>query len=135
MVALMALRERAVIVACLLAASFGYSEENNLLRDDECKQSGSSCSQYALQRRARRAELDEAFNCKDLQDIDNANCQQEVTWAKETGLKEHPEWYPGLSFESSPLEFQCKVYQSNPDKCPKPCGVSCKKTSAPTHGP
>lgn len=27
-------------------------------------------------------------------------CKQEVAWARETGIQQHPEWYPGLSAQS-----------------------------------
>lgn len=27
-------------------------------------------------------------------------CKQEVAWARETGIQQHPEWYPGLSVQS-----------------------------------
>jgi hypothetical protein len=37
------------------------------------------------------------------------------------GIAGHPDWYEGLSNTSSLEEFQAKVHETAPDKCPVPC--------------
>lgn len=69
-----------------------------LLPSDECDEPGNACSQYALQLTAKKKAM-ASSECKDLQS-DDVLCERDVKWAKDTGIKQHPEWYPGLS-ESS----------------------------------
>eukprot|EP00931_Biecheleriopsis_adriatica_P123906 TRINITY_DN9899_c0_g1_i1.p1 TRINITY_DN9899_c0_g1~~TRINITY_DN9899_c0_g1_i1.p1 ORF type:complete len:743 (-),score=107.09 TRINITY_DN9899_c0_g1_i1:25-2223(-) len=52
-------------------------------------------------------------------------CWEEVQWASGVGIREHPEWYPGLGASSSLARVQCFLHNQFPDKCPKPCGLSC----------
>jgi len=59
-------------------------------------------------------------------------CWDEIQWAKDIGLIQHAEWYPGLDGSSSTQSFQCVVHQSNPDKCPAPCGFECAPKAAQT---
>eukprot|EP00439_Symbiodinium_sp_Y106_P001264 s4770_g1.t1 len=57
-------------------------------------------------------------------------CWDEVNWAMTQGIFQHPEWYPDLHPDSSMEHFQAVVYQDNPGKCPKPCGVAVAPVSA-----
>ena len=43
-------------------------------------------------------------------------CKQEVEWAKQTGIQQHPEWYPGLSAQSSLVACTC-IYEYNETMC------------------
>jgi hypothetical protein len=56
--------------------------------------------------------------CHDAEKGDK--CYKKVTWAKQTGVLQHPEWYPGLNALSSHEEFQHQLHGLG--KCPKPCG-------------
>eukprot|EP00931_Biecheleriopsis_adriatica_P023868 TRINITY_DN1498_c0_g1_i5.p1 TRINITY_DN1498_c0_g1~~TRINITY_DN1498_c0_g1_i5.p1 ORF type:complete len:446 (-),score=77.87 TRINITY_DN1498_c0_g1_i5:147-1484(-) len=59
-------------------------------------------------------------------------CWDEIQWAKDIGSNQHADWYPGLDGSSSTQSFQCVVHQSNPDKCPAPCGFECAPKAAQT---
>ncbi|CAE7507570.1 Sema5b [Symbiodinium pilosum] len=89
--------------------------------DDEC-QSG-ECALEAIQLKGEMAEhLDADEGC---QDVRSGDCLVDVVWAKNEGIRGHPDWYPGLSPESSMADFQCQLYKANPAKCPKPCSAPC----------
>ena len=64
--------------------------------DDEC-QSG-ECALEAIQLKGEMAEhLDADEGC---QDVRSGDCLVDVVWAKNEGIRGHPDWYPGLSPES-----------------------------------
>jgi len=48
-------------------------------------------------------------------------CNKHVTWAKEHGIYEHPEWYPGLRAKSSFADFQEHLFRNGHASCPEPC--------------
>lgn len=50
-------------------------------------------------------------------------CYDHVTWAKETGIISHPDWYQGLSVGSTFEDFQAHLHNtgSADGSCPKPC--------------
>lgn len=50
-------------------------------------------------------------------------CYNDVMWAMKTGMKQHPEWYRGLSPDASFEEFQAYLYRTSPvgHSCPPPC--------------
>lgn len=119
-----------ILVVSTFAFAAGLHGETQDLPGDECNEPG--CSQNAMQLRVLKRYTETATNdCQDLQDITEGVCKQEVAWARETGIQQHPEWYPGLSAQSSPLDFQCKVFQASQSKCPRPCGVACTPPTPP----
>lgn len=72
-------------------------------------------------------------SCHDA--VPGETCWQEVTWAKNSGIREHPDWYPGLSTLSTEAEFQAVVHSATPNKCPAPCaGVAVSSCRDPTPG-
>jgi len=48
-------------------------------------------------------------------------CYSHVKWAKHHGVHGHPDWYPGLSAQSSFEDFQLHFHHSKYGKCPRPC--------------
>jgi len=50
-------------------------------------------------------------------------CHTAVTWAKQHGIKLHPEWYPALSQRSSFEAFQDHIHRLDEKACPLPCPV------------
>eukprot|EP00122_Pirum_gemmata_P008492 Pgem_evm1s7828 len=43
----------------------------------------------------------------------------------ETGIRQHPDWYPGLSSSSSERDFQLHLHRTrSQSQCPQPCGGS-----------
>lgn len=56
-------------------------------------------------------------------------CLEAIHYVKETGIREHPEWYEGLSEKSSGAEIQMQIFKSSPDKCFKPCTIVTKTDS------
>ncbi|CAJ1423887.1 unnamed protein product [Effrenium voratum] len=104
-----------------------------LLANDECDQHSETCAQNALQRRAlAHSQSEKRPKCQDVSQ--GSSCHEEAQWAQSSGIHEHPEWYPHLTVDSSLLDFQCRVYQSNPAKCPKPCSTQCEDPP-PSHSP
>jgi len=74
-----------------------------------------------------------AESCHDA--VPGEACWQAVTWAKNSGIHQHPEWYRGLSASSAEAEFQALVHSATPDKCPAPCvGVAVSSCRDPTPG-
>jgi len=51
------------------------------------------------------------------------DCYSEVLWARDTGLKDHPGWYPGLTPTSSVRDFQSHLHQMGKGSCPRPCEI------------
>jgi len=48
-------------------------------------------------------------------------CYWAVTWAFKHGLKKHPEWYPGLTADSTFEDFQQFYHTTQQHHCPEPC--------------
>jgi len=112
----------------------------DLLPDDECD--SGECALHALQKKATALGA-----CHDAKP--GEACYSDIMWAKHTGIKQHPKWYPGLSSHSSDTDFQAIVHKHSPHRCAAPCpklshkachtalpGESCYKdiTWAKTHG-
>jgi len=83
-----------------------------LPQDDECL--SGECALNALQ---SKATISSACHTAKPGDA----CYKDIQWAKHTGIKMHPHWYPGLSSHSSDDEFQQIVHSHNPQKCAAPC--------------
>ena len=67
--------------------------------DDEC-QTG-ECALEALQLKGGLVEdIDADSSCEDST---GGACMDDVMWAKNEGIRSHPDWYPGLSQGSSRL--------------------------------
>jgi len=60
-----------------------------------------------------------ADTCSDVAVGDS--CHIAVTWAMKTGLSSNPEWYPGLSSQSSFKAFQRVLYTGGHGGCGLPC--------------
>lgn len=65
--------------------------------------------------------------CKTAADCQAAKpgspCYAGVRWDMTEGIKKHPEWYPGLTEDSSFVEFQEHTHESNKTLCPAPCNA------------
>jgi len=48
-------------------------------------------------------------------------CHGRVLWAMETGIKEHEDWYPGLTANSRFEDFQAFLSKDPVAACPRPC--------------
>ncbi|CAK9048147.1 unnamed protein product [Durusdinium trenchii] len=50
-------------------------------------------------------------------------CYNDVMWAMNTGIHQHPDWYRGLTPDASFEEFQGYLYRTSPvnHACPPPC--------------
>jgi len=48
-------------------------------------------------------------------------CYNDTTWAKDYGINTRPQWYPGLTNESSFADFQAHLHYCHWDRCPMPC--------------
>ena len=84
----------------------------DVLPDDECE--SGPCALNALQRKAKGTST-----CRDA--VPGDACYKDIKWAKHTGIKLHPHWYPGLTAQSSDADFQEIVHSHNPGRCSAPC--------------
>jgi len=51
-----------------------------------------------------------------------SKCYSSLVFAKESGIKDHPEWYPGLTEKSSAYDFQDYLWKNvNETECLRPC--------------
>jgi len=89
--------------------------------DDEC--ADNTCALTALQRKGARTE--QRVGCHTT--IKGERCFREVAWARNVGIRKHPEWYPNLTENSSLVDFQLLIHDRIPGKCPIPCGVPPRK--------
>jgi len=53
----------------------------------------------------------------------SSKCKVDVEWAMTTGVIQSPEWYPGLTAESTWAEFQSFIHKEL-GSCPKPCPIA-----------
>jgi len=67
--------------------------------------------------------------------VEGDACWTEVQWAMTQGIHEHPEWYVGLTDSSSSDQFQEKVHEETPSKCPMPCAGDAGKASGGHQAP
>jgi hypothetical protein len=58
-------------------------------------------------------------------------CFKKMAWAKKVGWKTHPEWFRGLTNESSIEAFQEAIHTSVVDNCPRPCDSLTTTTTSP----
>lgn len=107
-----------MVLGLVLASAFEDDDGSLLGLDDECAASESeACSISALQRQAKTSRAEE---CHDA--VPGDTCYSEVSWAKKTGIHQHPHWYAGLTAASSDAEFQIMVHFKAPHKmCALPC--------------
>merc|ERR1712190_88911 len=68
------------------------------------------------------------YNCDDDRSgegchtaVEGEKCFQNVGWAMKTGIKRHPEWYPGLTASSNFEAFQLLLSKDRGTRCPEPC--------------
>jgi len=59
-------------------------------------------------------------------------CYTQVMWAMQRGIFSHPEWYKGLTPNSTFEDFQEVLHESIVGDCPKPCPVTTTVTSTTT---
>ncbi|CAK0910416.1 unnamed protein product [Prorocentrum cordatum] len=48
-------------------------------------------------------------------------CSISIQWLRDSGFGEHPDWYPGLSHESTDREIQAELHRQGKVGCPEPC--------------
>mmetsp|Transcript_40754 Transcript_40754/g.86798 ORF Transcript_40754/g.86798 Transcript_40754/m.86798 type:complete len:423 (+) Transcript_40754:91-1359(+) len=51
-------------------------------------------------------------------------CYVAAMWAMHTGIKKHPDWYPGLKQDSSFHEVQAVLFNRGYNDCPMPCSAT-----------
>lgn len=107
----------------LLAAALSAGHELEALQsDDEC--SDGVCALSALQLRGASQSSTSSTSALDASCHDavpGEACYDEIMWALTQGIFQHPDWYPGLSSDSSHVQFQMVVHKNAPGKCPSPC--------------
>lgn len=60
-----------------------------------------------------------ALSCRTL--LPGDGCYVDVQWARDVGIWQHPDWYPGLSPTSSFEAFQHFLHDERPRDCARPC--------------
>jgi len=56
-----------------------------------------------------------------LEPLPGSECYKATQWAKDFGINEHPEWYPGLSPTSTWSNFQAFLASKGYGSCSQPC--------------
>jgi hypothetical protein len=79
-------------------------------------------------------EISRRWNCQDAipWSPKSKNCSYNVYWAMMHGISTHPEWYHGLTAESSFTDFQYALHKQGRAHCPRPCkrrGPACSKVT------
>ncbi|CAK0818803.1 unnamed protein product [Prorocentrum cordatum] len=64
-------------------------------------------------------ELSEPTSCGDV--VEGDWCSLSIQWLKNIGLESHPDWYPGLTRQSSIHDFQTVLHNSGKVGCKLPC--------------
>lgn len=115
----------AALLAGGSAAATLADDEAALRSDDECSASfgeGSpECALNALQlrRSAVQQEAEAGLGCHTTKL--GEPCWNEIMWAKNEGMRQHPDWYPGLNQESSIAQIQKVIHEAHNVACPRPC--------------
>jgi hypothetical protein len=76
--------------------------------------------------------LSEPTGCGDV--VEGDWCYLSIEWLKNMGLDKHPDWYPGLTRESSIQDFQTMLHNNGKVGCPLPCASKVEEpvtTTAP----
>eukprot|EP00931_Biecheleriopsis_adriatica_P112492 TRINITY_DN8712_c0_g1_i1.p1 TRINITY_DN8712_c0_g1~~TRINITY_DN8712_c0_g1_i1.p1 ORF type:complete len:834 (-),score=238.38 TRINITY_DN8712_c0_g1_i1:88-2589(-) len=98
---------------------------SELLADDECAEDG-SCALQALQVRSSRSSSQSG--CHDVTEKDGPNeCMKAIQWARSDGVFAHPDWYPGMTANSSLPEWQLAIHNTKKPACPRPCSIPEKR--------
>jgi len=50
-------------------------------------------------------------------------CYRALQWLRGRGLRNHPDWFPGLTSNSSRLEMQAALHSRNKTACYRPCAM------------
>eukprot|EP00931_Biecheleriopsis_adriatica_P056795 TRINITY_DN33680_c0_g1_i1.p1 TRINITY_DN33680_c0_g1~~TRINITY_DN33680_c0_g1_i1.p1 ORF type:complete len:526 (+),score=92.74 TRINITY_DN33680_c0_g1_i1:61-1578(+) len=122
-----------LLVRGLLTHTLDAADREALESDTECSMEGEmGCGLSALQHKAKVTASEKAGreDCHDARQ--GEPCFGEIQWAKTQGLRDHPEWYPGLTAASSDADFQLQVHAASPKKCPTPCKPAPAATSNAT---
>ncbi|CAK0806230.1 unnamed protein product, partial [Prorocentrum cordatum] len=61
-------------------------------------------------------------------------CFEHVAWAREHGILQHPEWYPGLTPSSPASSFQRVLFRQGMGGCRRPCGDAAGPRHASARG-
>merc|ERR1719356_1401543 len=56
--------------------------------------------------------------------VEGEACYGAVRWAVDTGIFQHPEWYPDLTPDSPMEDFQARLHSINHSNCPEPCNAT-----------
>jgi hypothetical protein len=67
-------------------------------------------------------------DCEDAREGDE--CWQEVTWARQSGIFDHPSWYEGLEPNAGFIQFQNFLANKGLGHCPRSCKDSSPTTTA-----
>eukprot|EP00928_Gymnodinium_smaydae_P056184 TRINITY_DN3960_c0_g1_i3.p1 TRINITY_DN3960_c0_g1~~TRINITY_DN3960_c0_g1_i3.p1 ORF type:complete len:927 (-),score=157.34 TRINITY_DN3960_c0_g1_i3:228-2942(-) len=51
----------------------------------------------------------------------SGECLSNINWAMQTGINQHPDWYPGLTAASPAADFQQLLAMKPGTQCPSPC--------------
>mmetsp|Transcript_55188 Transcript_55188/g.143923 ORF Transcript_55188/g.143923 Transcript_55188/m.143923 type:complete len:279 (-) Transcript_55188:229-1065(-) len=82
----------------------------------------SRCPMPCASTRQQKCEMVDRFWSSDnCQDVTEGNCYNNVKWAVDTGIKIKPEWYPGLTEQSSFRQVQFLLFKFGDQGCPEPC--------------
>merc|ERR1712187_413040 len=53
--------------------------------------------------------------------VEGERCYEGVMWARNSGIRIYPEWYPDLTTNSSFEAIQAHLHDGGFNECPEPC--------------
>eukprot|EP00438_Fugacium_kawagutii_P022907 Skav224169 [mRNA] locus=scaffold2007:357728:362942:+ [translate_table: standard] len=127
----MALKLASMVVLGLSMAT------NEFMADDECSDSSCALNALQLKKHQETAAVASEEGCHDIKEGEGGPCWEAIMWAKNVGMPNHPNWYPGMTEDSPLSEFQFVSWNTTHPKCPRPCNVPapgswCRNAAPPT---
>ncbi|CAK0884744.1 unnamed protein product [Prorocentrum cordatum] len=70
------------------------------------------------------------FDCRDT--VQGDLCYEGLSWLRSVGFGLHPDWYPGLTANSSTPTIQSELHRTGRADCPRPCALTEQQEAAAT---
>lgn len=106
-----------LLITALLGHCVGAKQPDLCADGANCRTFGND--HVLLQARSAKVDRAESQECRMVKREET--CFMHVNWAMERGVRTNPEWYPGLTPQSTFDEFQAKLHEDEDYGCPQPC--------------
>jgi len=103
------------------------AEVASIEKEEKVARAALADAKIARAKAARGLAIQEGL-CRDTKE--GEQCYRAIEWSKTMGMKEHPDWYQGLSPDATIRESQWWFYNQNKANCEKPCPEIDRKLAA-----